>query len=152
MPSWLAHVGVRRHSHGPLTRYAKLRFAHAQGMPVMFSSPPRVSDPVMHHGTCVTHVPWSMPGSLTFPAFPVHARPAFYISGKRPITSMCVFAGKEATSDASLLVIKGLPHETPWLRRTCKKWVLCRHMVSQGHTQFTIATRRTNAARKQSNQ
>ena len=24
-----------------------------------------VSDPGMHHGTCVTHVPWCMPGSLT---------------------------------------------------------------------------------------
>ena len=30
----------------------------------MFSPPPRVSDPGMHHGTCVTHVPWCMPGSL----------------------------------------------------------------------------------------
>ena len=26
---------------------------------------PRVSDPDMHHGTCVTHVPWCMPGPLT---------------------------------------------------------------------------------------
>ena len=26
---------------------------------------PLVSDPSMHHGTCVTHVPWCMPGSLT---------------------------------------------------------------------------------------
>ena len=26
---------------------------------------PIVSDPGMHHGTCVTHVPWCMPGSLT---------------------------------------------------------------------------------------
>ena len=43
----------------------------------------------MHHGTCVRHVPWYMPGSLTssflwsqcmvgktFPAFPVHVQPA----------------------------------------------------------------------------
>ena len=30
-----------------------------------FSSPSRVSDPDMHHGTCVTHVPGCMPGSLT---------------------------------------------------------------------------------------
>ena len=28
------------------------------------SPPPRVSDPDMHHGTCVTHVPWCMPGWL----------------------------------------------------------------------------------------
>ena len=26
---------------------------------------PRVSDPGMHHGTCVTHVPWCMSGLLT---------------------------------------------------------------------------------------
>ena len=52
-----------------------------------FSPPPRVCDPGMHHGTCVTHVLWCMPGSLTsdflwswrrgemFPAFPAHAQP-----------------------------------------------------------------------------
>ena len=62
--------------------------AYAPGMPGTFSSPPRVSDPDMHHGTCVTHVPWCMPGSLTngffwsqrrgktFPASPAHAQPA----------------------------------------------------------------------------
>ena len=43
---------------------------------------PIVSDPDMHHGMCVTHVPWFISGSLTrgggetFPAFPAHARPA----------------------------------------------------------------------------
>ena len=51
--------------HGPLARYVKLRVVHASGMPGTFSPPPRVSDPDMHHGTCVTHVPWCMPGSLT---------------------------------------------------------------------------------------
>ena len=41
-----------------------------------------ISDPNMHHGTCVTHVPWCMSGSLTkgggekFPAFPAHAQHA----------------------------------------------------------------------------
>ena len=30
-----------------------------------FKRKPLVSDPGMHHGTCVTHVPWYMPGSLT---------------------------------------------------------------------------------------
>ena len=52
-------------SYGPLTRYAKLRIAHAPGMPGTFSPPPRVSDPDMHHGTCVTHVLWCTPGSIT---------------------------------------------------------------------------------------
>ena len=30
-----------------------------------FQRKPVVSDPGMHHGTCVTHVPWCMSGSLT---------------------------------------------------------------------------------------
>ena len=56
--------------HGPLTRYVKLRVAHAPGMSGTFSChrlqrKPLVSDPGMHHGTCVTHVPWCMSGSLS---------------------------------------------------------------------------------------
>ena len=51
--------------HGPPTRYVKMRVAHEPEMPGTFSLPPRVSDPDMHHGTCVTHVPWCIPGSLT---------------------------------------------------------------------------------------
>ena len=42
---------------GPLARYVKLRVAHAPGMSGTFYPPLRVSDPDMHHGTCVTHVP-----------------------------------------------------------------------------------------------
>ena len=42
--------------YGPLARYVKLRIAHAPGMSRTFSPPPRVSDPDMHHDTCVTHV------------------------------------------------------------------------------------------------
>ena len=44
-----------------------------------------VNDPGMHHGTCVTHVPWCISGSLTrgfgktFPAFPAHAQPAILL-------------------------------------------------------------------------
>ena len=49
----------------PLARYVILRVARAPGMPGTFSPPPLVSDPDMHHGTCVTHVPWCMPGSVT---------------------------------------------------------------------------------------
>ena len=32
--------------------------------PLPHSAAPLVSDPGMHQGTCVTHVPWCMPGSL----------------------------------------------------------------------------------------
>ena len=69
--------------HGPLTRYGKLRVVHAPGTvsPPPNLKEPRLSDPGMHHGTCVTHVSWCMSGSLTrgagkmFLAFPVHAQP-----------------------------------------------------------------------------
>ena len=57
----------------------------------------RVTDPDMHHGTCVTHVPWCMPGSLTSGFLwswwrgkgSRHSRrmrnPQFCVSGKRPM-------------------------------------------------------------------
>ena len=82
---------------GPLARCVKLWAAHAPAMPGTFSPPPRVSDPDMHHGTCVTHVPWCMPGSLTSGFLwsrwrgkrSRHSRrkriPQFYVSGKRPM-------------------------------------------------------------------
>ena len=42
---------------GTLARYVQLGVAHAPGMPEMFSPASSVSDPEMHHGTWVTHVP-----------------------------------------------------------------------------------------------
>ena len=41
------------------------KIVHAPGMPGTFSPPPWVSDPDMHHDTCITHVPWCMSGKLT---------------------------------------------------------------------------------------
>ena len=58
-------VKYKLECHGLLDRYIKSQVAHAPGMSRTFSPPPRVSDPDMHHGTCVTHVPWCMPGLLT---------------------------------------------------------------------------------------
>ena len=87
---------------GPLTKYVKIRVAHAPGMPGTFSPSPRVSDPNMHHGTRVMHVPWCMSGSLTSGFLwnrwrekrSRHSRrmrnPQFYVSGKRPIDSTAV--------------------------------------------------------------
>ena len=87
----------RSHGHGPLARYVKLQVAHAPGMLGTFSPPLGASYPDMHHGTCVTHVPWCMPGSLTSGFFEVggrekrsrHSRrmrnPQFCLSGKRPM-------------------------------------------------------------------
>ena len=56
---------IHNNVYGPFARYLKLQVTHAPGMPGTFSPPSRISDPDMHHGTCVTHVPWCMPGSLT---------------------------------------------------------------------------------------
>ena len=56
---------------------------------------PPVSDSGMHHGTCITHVPWCMSGSLIRSGgenVPGHSRRMcnlrFYVSGKRPIASL----------------------------------------------------------------
>ena len=87
--------------HGPLTRYIKLQVAHAPGMPGTFSPPPQVRDPDLHHGTCETHVPWCMPGSLTSGFrwsrwrgkrsrhFRRMRNLQFYVSGKRPMGASC---------------------------------------------------------------
>ena len=86
--------------HGPFARYIKLRVAHAPGMPGTFSPPPRVDNPDMHHGTCITHVPWCMPGSQTSGFLWSRWRgkrsrysrrmrkTQFYVSGKRPILTI----------------------------------------------------------------
>ena len=91
----IASLGINEGPHGPLARYAKLQVAHAPGMLGTFSMPPRVSNPVMHHSMCVTHVPWCMSGSPTRGFLwnwwqGKHSRhswhmhnPQFYVSGKR---------------------------------------------------------------------
>ena len=59
--------------HGPLTRYVKLRVAHAPGMPGTFSCITDVRDAraVMHVGIANTRCAGKM-----FPAFPADAQPA----------------------------------------------------------------------------
>ena len=81
----------------------KFWVAHVLGIPGTFSLPLPVSDPDMHHGTCVTHVPWCIPGSLTSGFLwslwrgkrPRHSRcmcyPQFYVSGKRPMNLRNIF-------------------------------------------------------------
>ena len=99
---WLVYSYCSESHHwcrdnGPLARYVKLRVAHAPGMPGTFS--PRVSDPDMHDGTYVTHVPSCMLESLTSGFLWSWWRgkrsrhswrmrnPQFYVSGKRPMAS-----------------------------------------------------------------
>ena len=69
-------------------------------MPGTFSPPSRINDPDMNHGTCVTHVPWCMPGWLTGSFLwsrgrrkrSRHSRhmpnPQFYVSSKR-LVELC---------------------------------------------------------------
>ena len=67
---------------------------------------PLVSDPGMHHGTCVTHVPWCMSGSLTRGWRGKRSRhsrrmrnPHFYVSGKRPMRTVLWFLFNLADND-----------------------------------------------------
>ena len=93
----VGRIGACNQRHGPLARYVTLWVAHAPRMSGTFSPPQWVSDPDMHHGTCVTHASWCMPGSLTNGFLwsrwrgkrSQHSRrmrnPQFYVSGKRPM-------------------------------------------------------------------
>ena len=47
---------LRCDGHGPLARHVKLWVVHSPEMPETFSATPRVSDPGMHHGTCVVAI------------------------------------------------------------------------------------------------
>ena len=86
-------------SNGPLTRYVKLRVAHAPGMPETFYPAADFKgngNRLPAIPACITARAWrtcrdacrdrlpSVAGK-TFPAFPAHAHPQCYVSGKRPI-------------------------------------------------------------------
>ena len=90
------NVSISWRYHVPLTRYVKLRVGHAPGKSGTFfplyrhQRKPLVIDPGMYHGTCVTHVPWCMSGSLTrgenVPSIPGACRnPQFNVSSERPM-------------------------------------------------------------------
>ena len=59
------HRGTAARSSWASCQIRKIAGAHAPGMPGTFSPPSGSSYPDMHHGTCMTHVSWCMPGSLT---------------------------------------------------------------------------------------
>ena len=73
----------------------KIVVAHAPGMPRMFSAPPRLSDPDMHHGTCVTLISgflWSMWRGKRSRHSGRMRNAQFYVSGKRSMEVHCKFA------------------------------------------------------------
>ena len=120
--------------NGPFTRYAKLRVEHEPGMPGTFSPRPRVRCPDMHHGMCVTHVPWCMPGSLTSgflwsrwrakrSRHSLHMRnPQFYVSGKWPMElashqmEFCVWSlsSMMKSSNGNIFRVLNSPYEGQW--------------------------------------
>ena len=83
-----------------------------------FSPPPRVSDPDMYHGTCVTHAPWFVPGSLTSGFLwsrwrgkrSRHSRrmrnPQFCASGKRPMYGRISSVHYQFIYDSNLYINK----------------------------------------------
>ena len=73
---WEAAVIYPRHSSVHMASWASYQIRKIAGCACAgnagnvfprrrFQRKPLVSDPGMHHGTCVTHVPWCMSGSLT---------------------------------------------------------------------------------------
>ena len=102
--SWLNHRNLNDSIRflgeclcGPLARYVKMQGCACAGNAGNDFLPSQVSDPDMHHGTCVTYVPWCVPESLTSGFLwsqwqgkrSRHSRrmrnPQFYISVKRPM-------------------------------------------------------------------
>ena len=88
-----------------------MRFAHAPGMLGAFprhwlQRKPLVSDADMHHGTCVSHVPRCMSGSLIHGGGEKDSRrirkPQFYVSDKRTIVSPCTAYFSHHYSDVTL--------------------------------------------------
>ena len=106
-------------NNGPLTRYAKLRVAHALGIPGTLSQPLRVSDTDVHHATCVMHVPWCMPGSLT----------SSYLWSRwrenRSRHSRCMRSPQFCISGKSLMARYLIKH------KNCKHW---NRMIFYSHT------------------
>ena len=93
----LTFVGIGS-GNGPLTRYEKLRVAHAPGMPGTFSPPQRVSDP-------------------DIPTFSAHAQPAILrISGKRSMAWRRKYRHKplsEPTWMITQFTFAGMRHHGP---------------------------------------
>ena len=121
----------------------KLQVVHAPGMPGTFSLPLRVSNPKMHHDTCM-HVPCCTKGSLTscflwsrwrgkgFLEF-LHSRcmhnPQFYVTGKRPMdvtwySSICMSTRHSRSGSAEWTTISKMDLFTRWNTKTqnCVHW------------------------------
>ena len=90
---WI-EFGPRHHLNAwAFNQIRKIAGCACAGNAGTFSLPPWVNDTDMHDGTCVAHVPWYMPGSLTSGCWWWGKRsrqsrrmrnPQLYVFGKRP--------------------------------------------------------------------
>ena len=120
-------------------------------MPGTFSPPPTirkplVSDPGMHHGTCVTHVPWCMSRSLTrgggenVPDIPCATRNFTYLARGPCLTKasphMCYQTHSDILFTHSHISFLGYIYSSPFVecvgipmcKHICVGILLCRHM------------------------
>ena len=132
-------------------------------MPGTFSPPEPVSDPDIHHGTCVTHVQWCLPGSLTSGflwsrwrgKLSRHSRrmrnPQFCVSGKRPMAlhvakqfcrACCLCAVEQSLSQWEDTV-----YPKKYAHGFCFAVLCCGYTL----TDFPISIRLTSLALRQSN-
>ena len=125
-------------------------------LPGTFSPPPWISDPDMHHDTCVRHVPWCMPESLTSGLLWSqwggkrfrHSRrmrnPQFYVSCKRlvggcPANDVLVTARKWAPLFWALsFKVKSYQHLSEYFSQ---KYLACgseNHKIEQIHNHLLL--------------
>ena len=108
---------------------------------------PLVSDPGMHHGTCVTHVPWYMSGSLTrvggkknVPGIPGMRNPQFCVSRKMPVAVGSLVLS--ATSTTMVLIVKYGLFLGVWSIKVWLFWLLDFHITvekfNKNRTQFIV--------------
>ena len=118
-------------SHGPLVRHVKLQVVHAPGMQGMFSPSPRVSDSAMHHGTCVMHVPWCMPGAVFYEngGGEKHSRHSRRM--RNPHFTYLV----RGPWDRALHCTVQMPCWRWWVHG--EKWIICTNSYSQLHGGFS---------------
>ena len=134
----------------PLTKYVKLRLYMRRECRERFprhrlQRKPLVGDPDMHHGTCVTHVPWCMSGLLTRGGGENDSGisgactdPRFDVSGKRSVTP------KSDIPHKLNILHQYYAHWCPWFE--CCQCIsiecvqIMRHCVSLGGISITYAS------------
>ena len=134
-------------SQGSLTRHVKLRIAHARECRERFprhrlQKKPLVSDPSMHHGTCITHMPWCMSGSLARAVAWKRSRhsrrmrsPQLYESSKIPMGSTLKIRASKSLESLEVDIIRPSKRTTvymfynglilqqkSWVKIICKMW------------------------------